>query len=162
MKKSIILLIALSLILCGCSSSFDVSKGSVLDENFIHTFPFRTCSLSEAADWFNEQSNYKIEETSVANSSLEVTYHGSVKWDIYACCDVYDVDGFAVILRSIGDYSENDYSTIFDCIIDELSGICGVPTQVYDSGSMEFYYGNLRILVDPAQTGISIEMYHHS
>ena len=157
MKKTFILILALSLILCGCSSSFDMSKGSVLDKEFFQTFPFQSYAMGDGVNWFNNHKGYKIQDAD--DETIQLTYQGSVKWDIDGSCEVYKIDGYYFMFRSFGDYSDNDYSTIYNCIIDELTELCGNPSEIFDEGTVAFYHDDLRILVNPGQGGIVIEMY---
>ena len=78
MNRLIDIALCLCLLLCCCASSFSVADGSVLDKEFIESFPFQSKSFSTVVNWFKEYNNYKIKETDELNNSIYVNYRGNV------------------------------------------------------------------------------------
>lgn len=150
MKKLTIIVLCICLLLCACAPSFSAAKGSVLDKDFIETFPFQSGSLGLAVDWFNNHNAYKIKDTDDTDGDFRVQYKGNVDWYILGTAGedggIPGVDGFYVIFSSDADYSEQDWHNIFNCAVDELTYMCGNPVDIWNEGDcMTFYYERLKI-----------------
>ena len=162
MKKVIAIVVCLCLLLCGCAPSFSETDGPVLDKELIQTFPFYSIEIESAIEWFNEHDKYEITYTD--GTRIDVHYAGNVDWEITAACfddeptDLFSFQGYCVILNSNSDYSEEDLRTMYNCIVDELTSLCGNPVKTSSDGNdISFCYGPLNIKVGIG-VRISLEM----
>ncbi len=165
MKRIIIIALCLCLLLCGCAPSFSETDGSILKE-FIQTFPFYSTELDSAVDWFNDHRDYTVEHTDTSTNTVEVLYKGNFAWQIAASCytpsNLINLKGYYVTFRSDAYYSEQSAQDNFDCIVDELTELCGNPADTSDGGTVKtFYYKQLKIVVVVGQT-INLTMYYEN
>ena len=164
MKRIIIIALCLCLFLCGCTPKFSAAGGSVLDREFIETFPFHSKALGTAVDWFNEHDAYKIESTNEDFNVINVIYSGNINWQLSAFCypedpsDLCSISGYSITFYSDDAYSEEDWITIYNCAVAELTDLCGDPIRTtYDGNGLYFHYGKLQIMIESGRT-VYLEM----
>lgn len=134
MRRVIAIIICLCMIMCGCSKTFSSTNGPVLDEDLLQTFPYGTYDPNAVIEWFESRNSYKIERTDELDNTIYTTYRGNVDWFIVAGLGSAAIDGYFVMISSGEDFSEEDWREIYNCVLEQLTGLGASPIKTWNNG----------------------------